>query len=511
MHVPTLPGWLHDWQVPAQSERQQTSSKQKPLLQSAAPSHAAPISAPGATDPPVPATPPLVPAGAARPAVSARARHPGRRVRRRRGVRLARLARAAATGGQQRQQREQTARAHGGPEMGVRSDTGRATFSPKIGRFPPAYFWRSSSSGTSAKPQARQLTRPDTEVVGRDAHELRGDVRRELLSSRELVDDRVDADLAPQVRRLGEQHGREPGLDIGELRRQRVDGNDFHRLAPPPAAPLLQLMEQRLRVQRPAPDHRPALDVRVRGVDVDHRRARLLRRLDGVEGAHDLEVGVARGLAQHPLDAAGEVGRGAVARQHRDVRAPRDQPRQLRHDRLARLDVVDAAVGEPPRLRRVAVEGHHRHAAGDRVVDRRRHDALVRHRQQHRVHPFLHRLRDPLRLHAAVLLRRRQPFDLDRAAPATPTARGRGSRRRCGRRRTTGCWRSSRSSRCAAVGPWRRARRGELAGVPAPGIVAVAAARGGARRDQTQPPPRRRPTTAPCSFATAALECIEHT
>ena len=36
MHVPMLPGCPHDWQRPEQSDRQQTLSKQKPLLQSAA-------------------------------------------------------------------------------------------------------------------------------------------------------------------------------------------------------------------------------------------------------------------------------------------------------------------------------------------------------------------------------------------------------------------------------------------------------------------------------------------
>ena len=106
-----------------------------------------------------------------------------------------------------------------------------------------------------------QLTRPDAEVVRGDAHQLGVDVRRHRLSARDLVDDRVDADLAPQVRRLREQHRRQARLDVGELGRQRVDGNDFHRLAPATAV-LLQLVQQRLRVQRPAADHRPAVDVR---------------------------------------------------------------------------------------------------------------------------------------------------------------------------------------------------------------------------------------------------------
>ena len=43
MHVPTLPDSAHDWHMPVQSDRQQTSSKQKPLLQSAAAAHAAAV------------------------------------------------------------------------------------------------------------------------------------------------------------------------------------------------------------------------------------------------------------------------------------------------------------------------------------------------------------------------------------------------------------------------------------------------------------------------------------
>src|SRR5580765_6884421 len=61
MQVPMLPGCAHDWQRPEHSDRQQMLSKQKPLLQSPASAHAAPISAPVATDPPLPDKPPLPP------------------------------------------------------------------------------------------------------------------------------------------------------------------------------------------------------------------------------------------------------------------------------------------------------------------------------------------------------------------------------------------------------------------------------------------------------------------
>jgi hypothetical protein len=62
MHVPTLPGCAHDWHNPEQSDRQQMLSKQKPLLQSPAAAHVAPISAPVVADPPLPPAPPPLPA-----------------------------------------------------------------------------------------------------------------------------------------------------------------------------------------------------------------------------------------------------------------------------------------------------------------------------------------------------------------------------------------------------------------------------------------------------------------
>src|SRR6185436_1039709 len=62
MQLPTLPGCAHDWQRPEQSERQQTLSKQKALLQSSAIAQAAPISAPVVTAPPAPPVPPAPPA-----------------------------------------------------------------------------------------------------------------------------------------------------------------------------------------------------------------------------------------------------------------------------------------------------------------------------------------------------------------------------------------------------------------------------------------------------------------
>src|SRR6185503_6241764 len=51
VQVPTLPSTAHDWHDPEQSERQQTPSKQKPLLQSAASVQSAPASPIAASGP----------------------------------------------------------------------------------------------------------------------------------------------------------------------------------------------------------------------------------------------------------------------------------------------------------------------------------------------------------------------------------------------------------------------------------------------------------------------------
>src|SRR5215510_699908 len=70
MHVPMLPGCAHDWHMPEQSDRQQMLSKQKPLLQSPAAAHVAPISAPVVTEPPAPPAPPAPPPAPPPPATS---------------------------------------------------------------------------------------------------------------------------------------------------------------------------------------------------------------------------------------------------------------------------------------------------------------------------------------------------------------------------------------------------------------------------------------------------------
>src|SRR4051812_7886968 len=133
MQVPTLPGCAHDWHSPAQSDRQQMSSKQKPLLQSARSAHAAPISAPAVVDPPpppVPPSPPLpppIPAPPPVPDMSIGASLGGDPSGLRASPAPPQPAASSASNESRRQVRMDN------PEMGVRSNIGRATPGLKYG------------------------------------------------------------------------------------------------------------------------------------------------------------------------------------------------------------------------------------------------------------------------------------------------------------------------------------------------------------------------------------------
>ena len=118
-------------------------------------------------------------------------------------------------------------------------------------------------------------------------------------------------------------------------------------------------------------------------------------------------------LGLDPLDAAAQVGRVLIAGEDGHLPLAVQQLGELLHDLLTDAEVVDAVVGEALRLRRVAVEGHDRHAARHRVVDGAGQLAGVRAGDEDGVGPFVHRLGDPLRLNLAVLDRRSQPDDLD--------------------------------------------------------------------------------------------------
>ena len=123
----------------------------------------------------------------------------------------------------------------------------------------------------------------------------------------------------------------------------------------------------------------------------------------------------------------------------------------------AHRHVVAAVEREALRVRRVAVEHHHRHAAIDRGVDGAGDLAGVARRHEDRVVAVVHRLRDPLRLHRAVLVGRREPVDRSRRRRTAWSARPRRSRRRCARTGRPGWSNSWRSARCGTS--WRRLTR----------------------------------------------------
>ena len=115
----------------------------------------------------------------------------------------------------------------------------------------------------------------------------------------------------------------------------------------------------------------------------------------------------------HALHAHLKVRRVLVAGEDGHLALSVHQRRQLGHRRRAGLVVVHAIEREPLRLRRVAVEHHHRHAAIDGVVDRAGHLSRVGRREENRARAVVHGLANALRLHLAVFLRRREPHDLD--------------------------------------------------------------------------------------------------
>ena len=142
-----------------------------------------------------------------------------------------------------------------------------------------------------------------------------------------------------------------------------------------------------------------------------------------------------------------QVRRVLIAGENRDLALAVHQRRQLGHRLLAGLVVVDAVVGEPLRLRRIAVERHHDHAAVDGVVDRAGHLAGVGAGDENRVGAVVHGLLNALRLHLSVFLRRREPRDGDVDAVLLREFLGRrfsaGARRR-GTPDSSTPWRSSR-------------------------------------------------------------------
>src|SRR5580765_1353121 len=64
--------------------------------------------------------------------------------------------------------------------------------------------------GHVAEAPLAELARPGAEVLLGDAHELHGDGVGDRLSEHHVIDDDLDALVAPQVRRLREQHGGQP-------------------------------------------------------------------------------------------------------------------------------------------------------------------------------------------------------------------------------------------------------------------------------------------------------------
>ena len=195
MHVPTLPGCAHDWHRPAQSDRQQMPSKQKPLLQSvgvgaggadlARPASIGAAAAAAAAAVVSRRRPARAGASPAAPAMSigasswAASRRPARAPpRRRRNRRPA--APAAKADGRCAWTIPKDVRATSAWD----SSRNRVSGAPVERADDPPAFARLLARleqlfGDVGEPPGAQLTRPDAEVVGRNPHQLGGDVRRQ--------------------------------------------------------------------------------------------------------------------------------------------------------------------------------------------------------------------------------------------------------------------------------------------------------------------------------------------
>ena len=227
---------------------------------------------------------------------------------------------------------------------------------------------------------------------------------------------------------------------------------------------------------------------RVGVLHADHLGGGVLRRFDVIEGVDDRD---ARDFfAASALTPSTRLRRlGAFWLPARIAILPllADLLRQLGHHRLAQLHVVDAVEREPLGLGRVAVEGHDRHAARDRVVDGAGHLAGVRARDQDGVGALVDRLGDraapaPGRLPAAASTRRSRSATpcLAATAPSRPPPRP------CAPTGTPGWSSSSRSARSSD----RLAGRGVA---PSAGCRPAARHAGQGRRATTSQHARRHP------------------
>ncbi len=131
-----------------------------------------------------------------------------------------------------------------------------------------------------------------------------------------------------------------------------------------------------------------------------------------IECADDGDAGKLLGGILHTLHALLQVGCVLTAGNDRDTPLAPHLLAQLLHNLRSHQRIIATVEREALGVGNVTVKGHHRHATIDRFVHGADELSCVARREENRVRTAVHRLRDLLRLHRAILVGRCEPVDL---------------------------------------------------------------------------------------------------
>src|SRR5262245_3651787 len=217
-----------------------------------------------------------------------------------------------------------------------------------------------------------------------------------------VLDDLVEQDLdrlgPPAIAVLGEKRFHLAILDVAKLRGERIDGHHLDRARRP--------LQGIGRKERPASNHRPALNARIGILRLLDGLRRLLRSLHMVEDPRivQLHVGILfqRFLgSSHPIL---QVGRALVARQNRNGPLLAHRLGQHVDGALSARLVIGPIVGKALAVGRIGVKTHHCTPPAHRLVNRGGHRVSLRAGNRNPLGPHPRQRLNRLRLLGGVLI-----------------------------------------------------------------------------------------------------------